>query len=126
MTGGRTHLIKRYHQTEVNEDIDYYDFTSVFPYFNKNKTYPIGHPENIFDSEGEISQYFGFTKGIVPPPYALCHPGLPLRHLDNLTFLLCCNIVKTENEKPLLEKSYVCPHSPEQCQITGTWCMRQL
>ena len=29
-------------------------------------------------------------------------------------------------EKPLLEKSYVCPHSPEQRQITRTWCTPEL
>ena len=29
-------------------------------------------------------------------------------------------------EKPLLEKSYVCPHSPEQRQITGRWCTPEL
>ena len=124
--GGRTNAIKLYHQTEADETVDYYDFTSLYPYVNKNGEYPIGHPVIIFEPEGDISQYFGIAKCTVLPPYELYHPVLPLRHNDKLTFPLCRTCVETEMEKPLLEKSYVCPHSPEQRQITGTWCTPEL
>ena len=124
--GGRTNAIKLYHQTEADEDIHYYDFTSLYPYVNKNKEYPIGHPEIIFEQEGDISQYFGIAKCTVLPPYELYHPVLPLRHNDNLTFPLCRTCVETEMEKPMPERSYVCPHTPEQRQITGTWCTPEL
>ena len=29
--GGRTNAIKLYHQTEADEEIDYYDFTPLYP-----------------------------------------------------------------------------------------------
>ena len=45
--GGRTNAIKLYHQTEADEKVVYYDFTSLYPYVNKNGLYPIGHPEII-------------------------------------------------------------------------------
>ena len=102
------------------------DFTSLYPYVNKNKEYPIGHPEIIFEPEGDISQYFGIAKCTVLPPYELYHPVLPLRHNDKLTFLLCRTCVETEMEKPMLDRSYVCSHTPEQRQITGTWCTPEL
>ena len=108
--GGRTNAIKLYHQTETDEDIDYYDFISLYPYVNKNRDHPIGHPEIIFEpGHTDISQYFGITKCTVLPPYGLYHPVLPLRHNEKLTFLLCRTCVETEMGKPLLEKSYEQP-----------------
>ena len=124
--GGRTHAIKLYHQTEAEEDIDYYDFTSLHPYVNKNEKYPFGHQEIIFEPEGKISQYFCIAKCTVLPPYELYHPVLPHRHNEKLTFPLCRTCVETEMEKPLLGKSYVYNHNDEQRQITGIWCMPEL
>ena len=123
--GGRT-AIKLYHEAEDDEEIDCYDFTSLYPYVNKNKLYPIGHPQIIFEPEGNIFQYFGFAKCTVLPPYELYHPVLPLRQNDKLTFPLCRSCVETEMEKPMLERSYVCNHNDEQRQITGTWCTPEL
>jgi len=125
--GGRTNAIKLYHKTKADEEIDYYDFTSLYPYINKNKVYPIGHPDIIFEpGHKDIFQYFGLAQCTVLPPYKLYHPVLPLRHNDKLTFPLCCTCVETEMDKPLLEKSYVCPHTPQQRQIIGTWCTPEL
>ena len=124
--GGRTNAIKLYHKTEAGEEIDYYDFTSLYPYVNKNKLYPIGHPEIIFEPEGNISQYFGIAKCTVRPPYGLYHPVLPLRQNDKLTFPLCSTCVEEEMSKPMLERHYECPHTPEQRQITRTWCTPEL
>ena len=45
---------------------------------------------------------------------------------DKVTFPLCCTCVKTEIEKPLLEKSYVRSHNDKERQITGTWCTPEL
>ena len=125
--GGHTNAIKLYHQTEADEAVDYYDFTSLYPYVNKNKKYPLDHPEILFEpGHTDIFQYFGIMKNTVLPPYELYHPVLPLRHNDKLTFPLCRTSVETEMEKPMLERSYVCPHTEEQRQITGTWCMPEL
>ena len=125
--GGRTNAIKLYHQTEADETVDYYDFTSLYPYVNKNKLYPLDHPNIIFEpGHTDIFQYFGIAKCTVLPPYELYHPVLPLRHNDKLTFPLCRTCVETEMEKPMLERSYVCPHTEEQRQMTGTWCTPEL
>ena len=124
--GGRTNAIKLYHQTKADETVDYYYFTSLYPWANKNGLYLIGHPEIIFEPEGGISQFFGLAKCTVLPPYGLYHPVLPLRQNDKLTFPLCRTCVETEMEKPMLERSYVCHHTPEQRQITGTWCTPEL
>ena len=98
--GGRRNAIKLYHQTEAGKDIDYYDFTSLYPYVNKNKRYSIRHPKIIFEPE----------ECTILPPYKLYHPVLPLRQNDKLTFLLCYTCVETQMHKPLLEKSYVPSH----------------
>ena len=47
--GGRTNAIKLYHQTEADETMDYNDFTSLYPYVNKNKLYPLDHSNIIFE-----------------------------------------------------------------------------
>ena len=108
---GRTNAIKLYRQTEADETVDYYDFTSLYPYVNKNKLYPLGHPKIFFEpGHTDIFQYFGIAKCTVLPPYELYHPVLPLRHNDKLTFPLCCTCVETEMEKPMLERSYVSTH----------------
>ena len=110
--GGRTNAIKLYHQTEPDKVVDYYDFTSLYPWANKNGLYPIGHPEIIFEPEGGISQFFGLAKCTVLPPYGLYHPVLPLRQNDKLTFPLCRTCVETEMEKPMLERSCLPSHPP--------------
>ena len=108
---GRTNAIKLYHQTEADETVDYYDFTSLYPWANKNGLYPIGHPEIISEpGHANIFQYFGLAQCTVRPP----HPVLPLRQNGKLTFPPCRTCVEEEMSEPLLERSYVCPHTPEQ------------
>ena len=120
---GRTNAIKLYHQTETDEEIDYYDFTSLHPWVNKNAEYPIGHPDIIFQpGHTDIAQYFGIAKCTVLPPTQLYHPVLPLRQNGKLTFPLCLTCVEEEMAKLMLERSHVCRHTPQQRQITGTWC----
>ena len=107
--GGRTNAIKL-HQTEAGEDIDYYDFTSLYPYVNKNKSYPIGHPEIIFEPEGNIFQNFGMAKCTVLPPYKLYHSVLPLRLNGKLTFPLFCTLCRGRNEQTDA-RTKLCRHS---------------
>ena len=125
--GGRTNAIKLYHQTEADEEIDYYDFTSLYPWANKNGLYPIGHPVIIFEpGHKDIFQYFGLAQCTVLPPHGLYHPVLPLCQKGKLTFPLCRTCVEEEMSKPMLERSYVCPHTDEQRQITDTRCTPEL
>lgn len=127
--GGRTNAIKLYHKVDVSkgETIRYYDFTSLYPWVNKNGKYPIGHPE-FYSSPPttDISQYFGLAKCTVLPPPHLYHPVLPYRHAGKLTFPLCASCVQEEMDKPFLQRSHHCHHTPTQRQLTGTWCTPEL
>ena len=109
------------------EEIDYYDYTSLYPYVNKNGEYPLKHPEIIFQpGHTDISCYFGIAQCTVLPPYELYHPVLPFRQNDKLTFPLCRSCVEEEMTKPMLDRSFVCNHNDKQRQILGTWCTPEL
>ena len=125
--GGRTNAVKLYHHAEEGEEIDYYDYTSLYPYVNKNGEYALKHPEIIFQpGHTDISRYFGIAQCTVLPPYELYHPVLPLRQNDKLTFPLCRSCVEEEMTKPMLDRSFVCNHNEKQRQILGTWCTPEL
>ena len=46
---GRTGATTLYAKAENGEDIDYQDFTSLYPSINKYGTYPVGFPETHFN-----------------------------------------------------------------------------
>jgi len=125
--GGRTNAITLHYKAEPHQQIRYVDITSLYPWVNKNALYPVGHPTFI-DAPGHtsISPYFGFVKCQVLPPYQLYHPVLPHRQGHKLTFPLCRTCVETEQPKPLLQRSCVCDHSPEERALLGTWCTPEL
>ena len=103
--GGRTNAVKLYHLPDVDngEELRYYDFTSLYPYLNKNGKYPIGHPTIVSQPEHtDITQFFGIAKCTVLPPEKLYHPVLPLRQNGKLTCPLCATCVEEEMEKPML------------------------
>ena len=127
--GGRTNAVKLYHLADVDngEQLRNYDFTSLYPYVNKNGKYPIGHPTIVSQPEHtDITQFFGIAKYTVLPPEKLYHPVLPLRQNGKLTFPLCATCVEEEMEKPMLERSHICSHTTQQRQLTSTWCTPEL
>ncbi|XP_073497547.1 uncharacterized protein [Phyllobates terribilis] len=113
--GGRTNVIKLYHKVTPGETISYYDFTSLYPFVNKTKEYPIRHPEIIYQDFKDIKEYFGIAKVKVYPPKELFFPVLPVKVNGKLMFPLCLtcaqNVAKTQ-----------CDHDDEERSITGTWC----
>ncbi|KAM4028544.1 uncharacterized protein ACNLHF_023858 [Anomaloglossus baeobatrachus] len=113
--GGRTNAIKLYHQRESGEMLHYYDFTSLYPFVNKTKTYPVGHPHIIYENFGFIKNYFGLVKVKVYPPRDLFFPVLPVKLNKKLMFPLCYTCaVNSQTED--------CTHSDEDRSLTGTWC----
>jgi len=76
--GGRTNATTLHFKAEPHQQIRYVDVTSLYPRVNKNGFYPVSHPQFI-DQPGhtDISQYFGFIKCQILPPYELYHPVLP-------------------------------------------------
>ena len=88
----RTEAVKLYATAdpEKDESIRYLDFTSLYPWVNKNCTYPVGHPVIMKEPASvDLSQYFGLVKCTVLPPYGLYLPVLPYRSNGILLFPLC-------------------------------------
>ena len=68
----------------------------------------------------------GWPKVDILPPHGLYHPVLPHRHQGKLTFPLCQACMEEEMTKPLLEKSHLCRHTPEQRTLRGEWCTPEI
>ncbi|XP_069505099.1 uncharacterized protein [Ambystoma mexicanum] len=117
--GGRTNAIKLYHETAPGEKIHYLDFTSLYPFINHSKPYPLGHPRIIYENFGDIKQYFGLIKCQVYPPKKLYFPVLPQRISGKLMFPLCMACAESKQTEK-------CTHSDEERSITGTWCTVEL
>ena len=69
--GGRTNAVKLYHLADIDSDeqMKYYDFTSLYSWVNKNGKYPVGHPEIISQpNTTDIREFFGLAKCTVTPP----------------------------------------------------------
>ena len=125
--GGRTGAVALHKKVNPGEKIFYVDVTSLYPWVNKTRPYPLGHPEIIFNpSLEEFDDYFGLAKVSILPPYELFHPVLPVRIEEKLTFPLCGECVKAEQVKPLLQRSRICPHSREERVLLGTWCTPEI
>lgn len=118
--GGRTNAFKLYHETAEDERIDYYDFTSLYPYVQSCKTYPIGHPRIIFKDFEPIEKYFGLIRATVLPPRKLFHPVLPYRSEGKLLFPLCRTCAENLIQDPQ------CRHSEAERSITATWVSVEL
>jgi hypothetical protein len=119
--GGRTNGVRLHYKIDVEsgEKIFYVDFTSLYPATNKQKRYPVGHPEIITRDFGPLEDYFGIAKVRVSPPHGLYHPVLPMRHGGKLTFPLCLRCAEDENQAP-------CTCTDDQRSIVGVWCLPEI
>lgn len=114
--GGRTNALHLHYKVQPGETIQYYDFTSLYPFVNKAKAYPIGHPNIIAREFEPLDKYFGFVKAKVYPPKGLYLPVLPYRAAGKLMFPLCRICSESENQET------ECTHSDEERALTGVWC----
>jgi hypothetical protein len=117
--GGRTEAFTLFKEASEGEDISYYDFTSLYPYINKNGKVPLGHPEIITENFQDLSCYEGLIKCKVVPPRKLYLPVLPCRVNDKLLFALCRTCAEQKLQTP-------CPHSSDQRAFVGTWVTDEL
>ena len=118
--GGRTNAIKLYHDTQDGEQIKYIDVCSLYPYVNKNCTYPVGHPNIIKTPDTtDVSDYEGLIKCTVLPPRGLYHPVLPYRCRGKLMFPLCSTCAETLARER-------CNHCDDQRALCGTWVSCEL
>ncbi|XP_078576400.1 uncharacterized protein LOC144862027 [Branchiostoma floridae x Branchiostoma japonicum] len=117
--GGRTNASTLYAEAMPGSWIYYDDFTSQYPFVNKNTLYPVGHPEVIVDGfSDDISDYFGVAKCRVLPPRRLRHPVLPERVNGKLMFHLCETCATTQQRR--------CDHSDFERSFVGTWSTIEL
>ncbi len=118
--GGRTNALKLYHKASEDESISYVDFTSLYPFVQARKTYPIGHPEIILKDFEPIDTYFGLIKCTVLPPRKLLHPIIPFKSPQGkLLFALCRTCAE-------LQLQTSCVHSDEERHISGVWTSVEL
>lgn len=104
----------------------YVDFTSLYPFINATKKYPVGHPLIILSGFGSLidicDRFFGLIKCDVLPPRGLYIPVLPGKYGKDkkLIFTLCarCAAERTPNSR--------CTHSNEERTLTGTWFTEEL
>lgn len=120
--GGRTGVCKLYHKVAGTEKILYYDVTSLYPFINKYKEYPIGIPKILIGGDLENRTVFdinGIIKCRILPPKNLYHPVLPVKMHSKLLFALCykCAFDKFDDE---------CIHSQDERSFIGTYVAEEL
>uniref|UniRef100_A0A183CH32 DNA-directed DNA polymerase n=1 Tax=Globodera pallida TaxID=36090 RepID=A0A183CH32_GLOPA len=118
--GGRTGATKLYHQAAPNEQISYYDVTSLYPFINFVTTYPVGHPkldvpcEEVDWRRPEDNPYpLAILKVFVIPPRKIDVPVLPVKVDDRLCFPLCMACCKKYPNGAVMA-SYSCRHDDKQ------------
>ena len=125
--GGRTGAVSLHAVAGEGEEIRYVDITSLYPWVNKNCTYPIGHPTIITQpTDQSLHSYFGIATVDILAPAGLFHPVLPVRSGNKLTFPLCRACVQTEQAQPMLTRTSYCHHCDDQRTLRGTWCTPEL
>jgi hypothetical protein len=98
MQYNRTNAINLFHSCKDDEQIKYYDVTSLYPFVRKTCNYPKGVPiiitENFSDN---INEYFGLIQCRIIPPKGLYFPVIPARFNGKLTH--CVQNVLNKNNK---------------------------
>ena len=117
--GGRTNAAQLYYKCDNEEKIKYYDFTSLYPFVQKNHRFPKGVPQILNQNlESDIENYFGLIKCSVLPPQNLLFPVLPIKCNKKLVFPLCVKCAEFNLSK--------CDHSDNERVFTGTWVSEEL
>ncbi len=116
--GGRTNAIALYCEPSFGEQIQYVDFTSLYPYICKVGLFPLGHPEILYGKHIPL-QIQGLMRCKVIPPSKLYHPVLPYTVREKLMFPLCATCAE-ENVQTN------CTHSDDERALVGTWVTLEL
>ncbi len=116
--GGRVNAFKLFYSVKEGEGIRYMDFKSLYPFVQKTKFYPLGHPEIIL-TFGEhphesLLKYKGLFNCYVIPPSRLYIPLLPYRSGGKLMFPLCRTCADENNQNS-------CSHTERERIIKGVY-----
>ncbi|XP_052776205.1 uncharacterized protein LOC128214030 [Mya arenaria] len=112
--GGRTEGFKLYEEASSEQEINYYDVTSLYPYVNKTGKIPLGHPEIVTENFQDITHYEGLIKCKILPPRGLYLPVLPVKSNGKLLFSLCRSCADQYQQSP-------CQHTDSERAFLGTW-----
>ena len=115
--GGRTSPACLFKEVKENEKKFYVDFTSLYPFVQKTKKFPTGHPQIYIKDECkqcDIKNMFGLVKCRILPPRNLYFPVLPVRCEGKLLFPLCYTCASTT----CLDD---CIHNEDERSLIGTW-----
>ena len=84
--GGRTGAVALHCKVEEPDLIKYADVTSLYPWVNKYKEYPVRFPLIYAKPrDQDIHHYFGIAQVDILPPELLYHPVLPYRAGNKLS-----------------------------------------
>jgi len=86
--GGRTEVFDMYAKAEGDKEIGYADVTSLYPYINAMRKYPVGHPTRTRDEKEflPLNELFGYQYCKIQTNKDLRIPVLPEKTTGKLTF----------------------------------------
>ena len=109
--GGRTGAVTHHCQVQEPDLIKYADATSLHPWVNKYKEYPVRFPLSTQIQTTKISiiilAWLSLIFCLPNACYTLCY----YRAGGKLNFPLCAACVKEEQTKPWLERTNLCTHT---------------
>lgn len=76
---GRTQAYTLYKEASSDEELNYYDVTSLYPWVNKTGKIPVGHPEIITENFRVLEDYEGLIKCKVIPPRQFSIRSYPVK-----------------------------------------------
>src|SRR6267154_4938227 len=118
--GGRVNAIQFYLKRTENTEIKYKDVCSLYPFVNKYRSYPKGHPSIIRSKfDYSMGKYFGIMKCKILPPKKLFHPVLPSKIHNKNMFVLCRSCAEEESKEP-------CKHNKSERVLYGEWCTPEI
>ena len=112
--GGRTKAFTLFKEASMEEEINYFNVTSLYPFINKTGKIPLGHPDIVKEQILPIDNYEGLIKCKVLPLKGLFHPVLSYRVNGKQMFPLC-ETCATINQQTL------CCHNATNRAFVGTW-----
>lgn len=119
--GGRTCAVRLRYSAASNEHILYQDVCSLYPFIQKTKSFPVGHPIIIRENFDDPRKYYGFVKAIISPPRGLFFPVLPFRTSNGKLVFTLCRTCALENNQ-----THSCTHTDAERALTGVWVSEEV
>jgi hypothetical protein len=104
------------------EDMQYADVCSLYPYVLKYKPFPVGHPQIITLEFRDGNECFGLIRCRVFPPRGLYYLVLPYKTGGKSLFPLCHTCAEQRNQGP----DDHCQDTGSKRSLTGTWVISEL